>query len=81
MGTEIRKLYGQNSHGTNCFQSKNLKVLDKAMVSCHIFFFFTWVTCLSFINYSARISSVLFVTTIIFFSISSGRKKQSLWEK
>lgn len=45
------------------------------------FFFFTWVTCLSFINYSARISSVLFVTTIIFFSISSGRKKQSLWEK
>lgn len=39
MGTEIRKLYGQNSHCTNCFQFKNLKVLDKAMISCHILFF------------------------------------------
>ena len=33
MGTEIRKLYGQNSRPTNCFQSKNLKVLDKAVIS------------------------------------------------
>lgn len=39
MGTEIRKSYGQNSHCTNCFQFKNLKVLDKSMISCHILFF------------------------------------------
>lgn len=39
MGTEIRKLYGQNSHCPNCFQFKNLKVLDKAVISCHILFF------------------------------------------
>lgn len=38
MGTKIRKLYGQNSHCTNCFQSKNLQVLDKAMISYILFF-------------------------------------------
>lgn len=40
MGTAIRKLYGQNSPSTNCFQSKNLKVLDKAMRFYVWFFFF-----------------------------------------
>lgn len=47
------------------------------------FYFFTWVTDLSFVNYLARISAVLLVTSIIFFffSISFGRRKQTLWEK
>lgn len=39
MGTKIRKSYGQNSHCTNCFQFKNLKVFYKATISCHILFF------------------------------------------
>lgn len=36
--TKIRKLYGQNSHCANHFQSKILQVFDQATISCILFF-------------------------------------------